>query len=1137
MTSDTRHEYVVFIPASSMSSPFVVDVPENARVQDLVNKVCESRDGKALGDEESIAYKCGVVFLYPQETLLSRISTWLRIQVANSNLPRAVGLKSYFPNGPAPSRDVDLKKMVIDVVIVTNSIMEKDDFVYALPDVNESRLIGASLKKASVTKEIRSPSEVIKDPRFLRNCVEHADVHIHRPASNFGPHTSLFNRAFARLKYRLEHLDDSAIWVPELEPDSELLGICHEFMIESCDVFDAEGSREILLKPFFKRVLGDEGEYKQPLQDGSAKPDATWGYPFRIIKEDKNEDGSGGNPSVQGNISYRKSVAQDSYKPYLARSNCPAIIIGVMGTRIEISTAVYIGGLYADKLISQELYIDAFQSRTILRLGRIAMALRHCYGELDDHYRFLALGADPTTRHLYPDPLPVEGSGPVPILEYMGKLTHGGQCIPVVKGDRSDKEAERERPYAIYRAKMDDLDGRVDVVVKFTARYNETAHRLLEEAELAPKLRYFARLVSGHCMVVMDYVDSPPLSDSPKQENFLDICERVGEAIQLLHNKKLVFGDLRPQNIVLDAKKRALLIDFDFTGTHGVDRYPASWDTKEHHPDARSHLLFLPEGAAVQDVDDAIRRRVKALPDDEDIIIYKCGVLSPEPGELLYGLASTWLRSARDSDILSPSSDLRDHFPSGPAPRKDENSRRVDLVIATCSKKDDFLYALPVRNDSRLITMSVKKACVTNDVRSPSEVIKDTKLLRNCVERADLHLHRPASNFGPHTSLFNRTFARLKYRLEHLDDSAIWVSELEPDSELLGTCHEFMIESCDVFDAEDSRASIVKRFFERVLCNKGQYKRPLQGRSVRPDVTWGYPFRFIIGVKNEDGLEGNASIQSYIFYRRSAAQESELYIDAFQAKTILRLGRIAMALRQCYDELDDHYRFLDLKTDPTIRHLYPDPLPVEGSGEIPTLEYMGKLSHGGLCISVVQKDRSDTLSEDERPYARYRAKMVDLDDRVDVVVKFTARYNETAHRLLEEAELAPKLYYFTRLVSGHCMVVMDYIDSPPLSDSLKQENYLEICDRVGEAVELLHEKNFVFGDFRPQNIVLDAKKRPLLIDFDFTGMHGVDRYPASWDTKEHHPDVRRHEIMYKEHDDFLLDKLRRLLKDHYTDSG
>ena len=269
-----------------------------------------------------------------------------------------------------------------------------------------------------------------------------------------------------------------------------------------------------------------------------------------------------------------------------------------MGTRIEISTAVYIGGVYMDKLISQELYIDAFQSRTILRLGRLCTALRHCYDELNNHYRFLSLDAEPNTRHFYPVPLPVEGSDSVPSLEYLGKLTHGGQCVPVVHAGRDDQLAEDERPYAIYHAKMANADGeQVDVVVKFTARYNGTAHRLLESAQLAPKLRYFAHLVSGHYMVVMDFIDYPPLSDKPKQENYLGICLRVGEAVKLLHERNLVFGDLRPQNIVLDPNNGMgpLLIDFDVCGTHGVDRYPASWNTRKHHPEVLRNGIMVKE--------------------------------------------------------------------------------------------------------------------------------------------------------------------------------------------------------------------------------------------------------------------------------------------------------------------------------------------------------------------------------------------------------------------------------------------------------------------------------------------------------------------------------------------------------------
>ncbi|KAL5514692.1 hypothetical protein ACEPAG_2008 [Sanghuangporus baumii] len=73
-------------------------------------------------NERPIAYKCGVVIVHPAETLLSRISTWLRGQDINSKMSPESSLRSYFPNGPAPSKDVDLKKMVIDVVIVTDSI-------------------------------------------------------------------------------------------------------------------------------------------------------------------------------------------------------------------------------------------------------------------------------------------------------------------------------------------------------------------------------------------------------------------------------------------------------------------------------------------------------------------------------------------------------------------------------------------------------------------------------------------------------------------------------------------------------------------------------------------------------------------------------------------------------------------------------------------------------------------------------------------------------------------------------------------------------------------------------------------------------------------------------------------------------
>ena len=50
------------------------------------------------------------------------------------------------------------------------------------------------------------------------------------------------------------------------------------------------------------------------------------------------------------------------------------------------------------------------------------------------------------------------------------------------------------------------------------------------------------------------------------------------------------------------------------------------------------------------------------------------------------------------------------------------------------------------------------------------------------------------------------------------------------------------------------------------------------------------------------------------------------------------------------------------------------------------------------------------------------------DTNKEVIVKFTARYNEVAHRLLADADLAPKLHFCERVIGNLYMVVMDRVD-------------------------------------------------------------------------------------------------------------
>jgi hypothetical protein len=145
-----------------------------------------------------------------------------------------------------------------------------------------------------------------------------------------------------------------------------------------------------------------------------------------------------------------------------------------------------------------------------------------------------------------------------------------------------------------------------------------------------------------------------------------------------------------------------------------------------------------------------------------------------------------------------------------------------------------------------------------------------------------------------------------------------------------------------------------------------------------------------------------------------------------------------------------------------------------------------------------------------------------------VFVKFVTRYNATAHQLLADEGLAPKLRYCGTPKDGetHFMVVMDRIVGHDMhNEAFKKED----LDRVQRAKDLLHANNYVFGDLRPNNMFkpMDGEG-VVLVDFDWCGEDGVDKYPlflnkaCGW-----HPDVTGRGIMLKAHDDYLFDQLRR----------
>ena len=118
-------------------------------------------------------------------------------------------------------------------------------------------------------------------------------------------------------------------------------------------------------------------------------------------------------------------------------------------------------------------------------------------------------------------------------------------------------------------------------VVKFTRRHNGQAHILLFGHGYASKLLFdglkhttFPRPAENY-MIVMSYVQDSPECPS-RGEGYLELRAVLG----ILHETRLVFGDLRYPNIIVSTirfkQKPVMPVDFDWRGKDGMDFYP--WD-------------------------------------------------------------------------------------------------------------------------------------------------------------------------------------------------------------------------------------------------------------------------------------------------------------------------------------------------------------------------------------------------------------------------------------------------------------------------------------------------------------------------------------------------------------------------------
>lgn len=268
------------------------------------------------------------------------------------------------------------------------------------------------------------------------------------------------------------------------------------------------------------------------------------------------------------------------------RCCCPSFVLSVAGPRITVH-----GGVLVNSFIVQPLtetlglanFPDPFGRARYI--AQIMVALRTCLKDLEDYYEEISRLAPAEVSQM---------SCFVPVIRQCGNFTltyTSGNLLP----DRIGR--------AMFDAKAvqsNELEGR-SVKVKFTPRYCYEAHSLLAQKKLAPQILHFGELADGWKVVVMDSLTGPDLASAAQRTVPTRARQDIKEALDLLHEKGLVFGDLRPPNIMLcerdisdgETEQGAMLVDFDWAGKDGKQPYPPSLNTEVKWPDGVEPAGFI----------------------------------------------------------------------------------------------------------------------------------------------------------------------------------------------------------------------------------------------------------------------------------------------------------------------------------------------------------------------------------------------------------------------------------------------------------------------------------------------------------------------------------------------------------------
>ncbi len=195
--------------------------------------------------------------------------------------------------------------------------------------------------------------------------------------------------------------------------------------------------------------------------------------------------------------------------------------------------------------------------------------------------------------------------------ELIEEIGRGGMGI-VYKG----VDPYMGRPLAIKTIRLDSIIADKD--------FDKWKQRIIEEAKLTGNLKhqniitiYDAGEDSGNFFIAMEYIEGQSLRgliDSGKSfslEEIKNLMSQICDALSYAHKRDVIHCDIKPENIILDASNKAIILDFgiarmctatlvqtqNFKGSPG---YMSPEQIKGENPDTRSDIFSL--GAVLYEI-------------------------------------------------------------------------------------------------------------------------------------------------------------------------------------------------------------------------------------------------------------------------------------------------------------------------------------------------------------------------------------------------------------------------------------------------------------------------------------------------------------------------------------------------------